>query len=73
MEDLDIYQTTHEITFGITGADKKRTKQTLVPAGTEVYVYTTNNETMFNLRVRGTLLTQIVSAVSFEYVRTEQA
>jgi hypothetical protein len=73
MEDLNIYKTTREITFGYTGSDKKRTKQQTVPAGTEVYVYKTDKENLFKLRVRGSLLTQFVCAYSFEFVRTEQA
>ena len=73
MENLNIYKTTREITFGYTDNDKKRTKQQTVPAGTEVYVYKTDKETLFKLRVRGSLLTQFVCAYSFEFVRTEQA
>lgn len=73
MEDLNIYKTTREITFAYEGSDKKRTKQQTVPAGTEVYVYKTDKENLFKLRVRGSLLTQFVCAYSFEFVRTEQA
>jgi len=61
------FKTTREIVFGITDSNKVRTNFTTYPAGTEVYA--SKNITwkgQFNLRVCGTLMTQVVSKNAFE-------
>lgn len=66
------FKTTREIVFGISDSNKGRTQFLTYPAGTEVYV--SKNITwkgQFNLRVCGTLMTQVVSQSAFEI--SEQA
>ena len=61
------FKTTREIVFGFTDSNKGRSNFTTYPAGTEVYASANLRWTgQFDLRVCGTLMTQVVSHDAFE-------
>jgi hypothetical protein len=61
------FKTTREMVFGFTDSNKGRTQFKTYPAGTEVYA--SKNKTyagQYNLRICGTLMTQVASKSCFE-------
>lgn len=61
------FKTTREMIFGITESNKNRTNFTTYPAGTEVYASKSLRWTgQFELRICGTLMTQVASENCFE-------
>jgi hypothetical protein len=66
MGTVTIYKTTRSVCFAVTESNNLRTQQQSLPAGTLVYASTTDYRDQVKIRVRGTLLTQIVSRSTIE-------
>jgi hypothetical protein len=61
------FKTTREMVFGITESNKGRSHFTTYPAGTEVYVAKNKNWAgQYDLRICGTIMTQVASQKCFE-------
>lgn len=66
MNTVTKFRTTRSVCFAFTETDKRRTKQQSLPAGTLVYATATKVRNEVEIRVCGTLLTQIVQRSSIE-------